>query len=69
MPHLWQKKIMNQNIWLMHIFQNIIANIKGHMKSECMHEIINFPKYCQKDLIFFCPESLFRLGMLCYALA
>ena len=68
MPHLWQKK-NHEPKYLAHIFQNIIANIKGHMKSECMHEIINFPKYCQKHLIFFCPESLFRLGMLCYALA
>ena len=43
----------------------MIANIKGQMKSDCMYEIINFPKHCRKDLIYFCPESLFRLGMLC----
>ena len=33
--------------------------------SECTYEIINFPKYHRKNLIDFCPESLFRLGMLC----
>ena len=38
---------------------------KGQMKSECIYEIIDFPKYHQKDLIDFCPERLFRLGMLC----
>ena len=27
--------------------------------------MINFPKYRQKNLIDFCPEILFRLGMLC----
>ena len=37
---------------------------KGQMKSECIYEIIDFPKYHQKNLIDFCPESLFRLGML-----
>ena len=34
------------------------------MKSECIYEIIDFPKYHRKNLIDFCPESLFR----CYAL-
>ena len=34
---------------------------KGQMKSECIYEIIDFPKYPQKNLIDFCPESLFRL--------
>ena len=38
---------------------------KGQMKSECIYEIIDFPKYHQKNLIDFSPESLFRLGMLC----
>ena len=37
---------------------------KGQMKSECIYEIIDFPKYHQKNLIDFCPERLFRLGML-----
>ena len=37
---------------------------KGQMKSECVYEIIDFPKYHQKKLIDLCPESLFRLGML-----
>ena len=37
---------------------------KGQMKSECIYEIIDFPKYQRKNLIDFCPESLFRLGIL-----
>ena len=35
------------------------------MKSECIYEIVHFPKYHRKNLIDFCPERLFRLGMLC----
>ena len=35
------------------------------MKSECIYEIIDFPKYHPNDLIDFCPGRLFRLGMLC----
>ena len=38
---------------------------KGQMKSECIYEIINFPKYHRKFLVDFCPENLFRLDMLC----
>ena len=34
------------------------------MKSECTYDIIDFPKYHRKNLIDFCPESLFGLGML-----
>ena len=37
---------------------------KGQMKSECINEIIDSPKYHRKNLKDFCPESLFRLGML-----
>ena len=33
--------------------------------SECIYEIINFPKYHWKNLIDFCPARLFRLSMLC----
>ena len=44
---------------------NRIEFPKGHMKSECIYEIIDFPKYHQKNLIDFCPERLFRLVMLC----
>ncbi len=40
-------------------------NFKGQIKSECIYEIIDFPKYHRKNLIDFCPERLFRLGMLC----
>ena len=38
---------------------------KGQIMSECIYEIIDFPKYHGKNLIDFCPESLFRLDMLC----
>ena len=41
------------------------ANSKGQMKSECIYEIIDSPKYHRKNLIDICPESLLRLGMLC----
>ena len=39
--------------------------IKGQMKSDCIYEIIDFPKYSWKKLKDFCPESLFRLGISC----
>ena len=42
---------------------------KGQMKSEHIYEIIDFKKYHQKNLIDFCPERLFRLGMLCTRLS
>ena len=42
---------------------------KGQMKSECIYEIIDFPKYHWKNLINICPERLFRLGMLCTQLS
>ena len=38
---------------------------KGQVMSEYIYEIIDFPKYNRKNLIDFCPESSFRLGMLC----
>ena len=41
------------------------THTEGQMKSECIHEIIDFPKYHQKSLIDFCPEMLFRVGKLC----
>ena len=49
------------------IFQSVsnFAMLKGQIMSECIYEIIDFPKYQQKNLIDFYPESLFRLGMLC----
>ena len=43
---------------------NRIEFPKGHMKSECIYEIIDFPKYHLRNLIDFCPERLFRPGML-----
>ena len=44
---------------------DLLKPSKGQMKSEYIYEIIDFPKYHRKNLIDFCPESLFRLGMLC----
>ena len=34
------------------------------MKSECVYEIIYIPKYHRKNLIDFCSECSFRLGMI-----
>ena len=34
---------------------------KGQIMSECIYEIIDFPKYHLKNLIDFCPESLYML--------
>ena len=42
---------------------------KGQMKSDCIHESIDFPKYHRKNMTDFCPESIFRLGMLCTLLS
>ena len=35
---------------------------KGQIMSECIYEIIDFPKYHQKNLIDFCPGRFYRLG-------
>ena len=35
---------------------------KGQKKSECIYEIINFPKYQRKNIIDFCPGRFYRLG-------
>ena len=35
---------------------------KGQIMSECIYEIIDFPKYHQKILIDFCPGRFYRLG-------
>ena len=50
-------------------FENktVLKILKGQMMSDCIFEIIDFPKYHRKNLIVFCPESLFRLGV-CYVL-
>jgi hypothetical protein len=32
------------------------SSIKGHMMSECIYEIIDFPKYQRKNLIDVCPR-------------
>ena len=42
---------------------------KGQIMSECLYEIINFPKYHRKNLIDFCPGRFYRLGTYvdCYA--
>ena len=35
---------------------------KGQMKSKCIYEIIDFPKYHRKNLIDFWPGRFYRLG-------
>ena len=39
-----------------------IACTKGQIMSECIYEIIDFPKYNRKNLINFCPGRFYRLG-------
>ena len=46
-------------------FSSLLGTCKGQMMSECIYDIIDFPKYHRKKLPDFCPENLFRLGMLC----
>ena len=53
---VWSNFIWNK--WCNHVLS------RGQMKSECIYEIIDFPKYQRKNLINICPESLFWLGML-----
>ena len=38
------------------------SHSKGQIMSECIYEIIDFPKYCRKNLIDFCPGRFYRLG-------
>ena len=40
----------------------VFARPKGQIMSECIYEIINFPKYHRKNLIDFCPGRFYRLG-------
>ena len=35
---------------------------KGQIMSECIYEIIDFPKYHRKNLIDFCSGRFYRLG-------
>ena len=36
--------------------------VKGQIISECIYEIIDFPKNPPKNLIDFCPGRFYRLG-------
>ena len=38
------------------------TSFKGQIMSECIYEIIDFPKYHRKNLIDFCPGRFYRLG-------
>ena len=38
------------------------ASSKGQIKSECIYDIMDFPKYHRKNLIDFCPGRFYRLG-------
>ena len=46
-------------------FSSLLGSCKGQMMSECIYEIIDFPKYHRKNLPDFCPENLLRLDLLC----
>ena len=52
-PFLRQKRILDY--WKIQVG-------KGQIMSECIYEIINFPKYHRKNLIDFCPGRFYRLG-------
>jgi hypothetical protein len=39
-----------------------LTNTKGQIMSECIYEIINFPKYHQKDMIDSYPGRFYGLG-------
>ena len=47
------------NLLFLHFF---VSFTKGQMKSECIYEIVDFPKYHQNFLIDFCPGRFYRLG-------
>ena len=38
------------------------SSAKGQIMSECIYEIIDFPKYHQNFLIDICPGMFYRLG-------
>ena len=40
-----------------------LTNTKGQIMSECIYEIINFPKYQRKDMIDFYPGRFYGLGI------
>ena len=68
---LWKFELMLCFPWRSEFFPRRIlvteklSIAKGQMKSECIYEIIDFPKYHGKNVINFCPEMLFKIGMLC----
>ena len=64
----WQhcKMIMTTgSFWMKKVVILWIGSAEGQMKSECIYEIIDFPKYHLTNLINICPGWLFRLDMLC----
>ena len=63
----WETRFCSKSPWnCLDFVQNnrgFFKTTKGQIKSECIDEIIDFLKYHRKNLIDFCPESLFRLGL------
>ena len=52
----WEIKLALQFILISNTDMDVITTAtKGQIMSECTYEIINFPKYDQKNLIDFCP--------------
>ena len=53
----WEIKLALQFILISYTDMDdvITTATKGQIMSECTYEIINFPKYDQKNLIDFCP--------------
>jgi hypothetical protein len=53
----WEIKLALQFILISYTDMDVITTAtKGQIMSECTYEIINFPKYDQKNLIDFCPS-------------
>ena len=47
---------------MQNVESKLMKAIKGQIMSECIYEIIDFPKYHRKNLIDFCPGRFYRLG-------
>ena len=51
-----------KNHWSILVVLASPDHTKGQIMSECIDEIIDFPKYHRKNLIDFCPGRFYRLG-------
>ena len=72
-PHKEVEEVVEGQVLVLEVFfskcfwkLNFVLG-KGQIMSECIYEIINFPKYHGKNLIDFCPGRFYRLGiMFCF---